>query len=227
MRGLFRGVCSPDLPANIVKTDSTAFRVLAIAILGLSVFAVWKFWFARRDVVRLSSRAENSVSRIVLAEEPIYLQRDPRWADDKIGGSGEPLRRVGCTICCLSMALAQHGISLDPSELNRRLKAVGGYTSRGWVRWESVGEITGAKVRVDIQTNPSHRELQDALKAGNPVLVKVLLSSAVQHWVLLVGCDQREYLMKDPLGDGKSLKLLSSLHSDILAVRIVVQGRFR
>jgi hypothetical protein len=38
-----------------------------------------------------------------------------------------------------------------------------------------------------------------------------------------VGRDQKEYLMKDPLGDGRSLEFLSSLGSDILAVRIVTR----
>jgi len=41
--------------------------------------------------------------------------------------------------------------------------------------------------------------------------------------VLLVGREGREYLMKDPLGDGKKLGLLSAYHSDILAVRIVAR----
>lgn len=50
---------------------------------------------------------------------------------------------------------------------------------------------------------------------------EVIVPTGVQHWVLLVGRDQKEYLMKDPLGDGKSLQPLSSLGSDILAVRVV------
>jgi hypothetical protein len=41
------------------------------------------------------------------------------------------------------------------------------------------------------------------------------------HWVLLVGREGREYLMKDPLGDGRTLGLLSSYNSNILAVRVV------
>jgi hypothetical protein len=38
--------------------------------------------------------------------------------------------------------------------------------------------------------------------------------------VLIVGREQKEYLMKDPLGNG-ALTPLSSLGSDILAVRVV------
>jgi len=74
---------------------------------------------------------------------------------------------------------------------------------------------------VILPQQPSHRDINAALAEGSPVLVKVILRSGVQHWVLFVGRDQREYLMKDSLGDGKSLQPLSSLGSDILAVRVV------
>jgi len=47
----------------------------------------------------------------------------------------------------------------------------------------------------------------------------------VQHWVLLVGRDGQEFLMKDPLDEKKTLKPLSSLGSKILAVRVVKNGR--
>jgi hypothetical protein len=42
-----------------------------------------------------------------------------------------------------------------------------------------------------------------------------------QHWVLLVGRDGHEFLMKDPLDATRSVRPLSSLHSPILAVRVV------
>jgi ABC-type bacteriocin/lantibiotic exporter with double-glycine peptidase domain len=162
-----------------------------------------------------------AVPRSVLPTEPIYLQTDPKWAGEKIGGSGEPLRWVGCTICCLSMALAHHGMQEDPGTLNRKLKESNGYNYRGWVKWETLRRITAERVRVILPQNPSHRDIDTALAEGSPVLVKVVLRSGVQHWVLLVGRDQKEYLMKDPLGDGKSLRPLSTLGSDILAVRVI------
>ncbi len=198
-----------------------AVRVVGIAVLGVVILAGWWFLPGRRAEVHLSPMSDEAVPRSVLTTAPSYLQTDPKWAREKIGGSGEPLRGVGCTICCLSMALAHHGIRLDPSELNRRLKEADGYTYRGWVKWDALRRITAEQVRVDLPQNPSHRDIESALGAGNPVLVKVILRSGAQHWVLLVGRDQKEYLMKNPLGDGKGLEPLSALGSDILAVRIV------
>src|SRR6186997_253292 len=59
---------------------------------------------------RLAPRTQEPVWRFVLSSRVHYLQRDRRWAADPIGGSEKPLGAVGCTVCCLSMALAQHGI---------------------------------------------------------------------------------------------------------------------
>lgn len=159
----------------------------------------------------------------MLAAETIYLQADPQWAHERIGGSNEELRSVGCTNCCLCMALAQHGIAMNPAELNQKLIQADGYTERGWIKWDALPDISQKRVRIDIPEKPSHRDIDTALAAGNPVLVKIVYRPGVLHWVLLVGREGREYLMKDPLGDGKNLGVLSAYHSDILAVRIVAK----
>ncbi|HEX5177664.1 MAG TPA: C39 family peptidase [Chthoniobacteraceae bacterium] len=157
----------------------------------------------------------------MLSSRAHYSQRDERWASEPIGGSGKPLRRVGCTVCCLSMALAQHGIQYTPRELNRTLKELDAYTSKGWVRWAAISQLTGGKVHAEILRRPRHQDINQALLAGNPVLVKVAPPSMVQHWVLLVGRDGREFLVKDPLDGTNLTKPLSALGSDILAVRVV------
>jgi len=198
-----------------------AATLVALLLTGLVALAAWWLLPGRRAEVRLSPVSAESVPRSTLPAVPIYLQTDPMWAGDKIGGSGEPLGRVGCTICCLSMALVHHGEPRDPGMLNRELKAADGYTYRGWVKWDAVRRITAEHVRVELPQQPSHRDIDAALAGGNPVLVKVVLRSGFQHWVLLVGRDQKEYLMKDPLGDGAGLRPLSVLGSDILAVRVV------
>src|SRR5215204_2562868 len=63
---------------------------------------------------KLPPRAEHAVARFVHRSGAHYLQRDKRWAAEPIGGSGKPLCAVGCTLCCLSMALAEQGIDLSP-----------------------------------------------------------------------------------------------------------------
>lgn len=205
----------------------TLFAVMTI--LAVAAIAGWWSWHCLHVPVKrttgngISPWADEEVPRSVLAAEKIYLQADPQWAHEKIGGSREELRAVGCTNCCLCMALAQHGIVLNPAELNQKLIQADGYTERGWIKWDVVGEVTQKHVRIDIPESPKHRDINQALAAGNPVLVKIVYRPGVLHWVLLVGRDGREYLMKDPLGDGKTLGLLSAYNSDILAVRIVTK----
>jgi hypothetical protein len=194
---------------------------LAVGLLVAAALGAWRYWPRKVDAVRLSPFSEQAVPRVAFATEPIYLQGDSRWADEKIGGSDEALRAVGCTICCLSMALSQHGITLNPSELNRKLKEHDGFTEQGWIKWDAIAAVSEKRARVELPSQPSHRDIDEALSAGCPVLVKVFLRPGVHHWVLLVGRDQKEYLMKDPLGDGKSLVPLSSIGSDIYAVRVV------
>jgi hypothetical protein len=210
-----------------MKTRTWFVVIAGLVAIGIFVWWCWPRLHPQPPVRHagggLSPWTEDAVPRTVLAAEKIYLQADPQWAHDKIGGSGEELRAVGCTNCCLCMALAQHGIPFTPAELNQKLIAADGYTERGWIKWDAIGAISQKRVRIDIPETPTHRDINQALAAGNPVLVKIVYRPGVLHWVLLVGREGNEYLMKDPLGDGKSLGLLSSYHSDIMAVRIVAK----
>ena len=180
---------------------------------------------ARRDptpgACNLPARTKEPVPRFAHTSGVYYRQRDKRWAAEPIGGSGKPLAAVGCTICCLSMALNQQGIDLKPAELNRELKKVNGFTSKGWLYWPAIAAITGGKVEAKILWHPTLSEIERALAAGDPVIVKVAPPPMIQHWVLLVGREGREFLMKDPLDHTQTVKPLSSLGSRILAARVV------
>ena len=143
---------------------------------------------------------------------------------EPIGGSSKPLGTVGCTVCCLSMALAQHGIDLTPSELNRALKKADGFTAKGWLFWPAIAQVTGGRARAEILWRPTLRQIEEELAAGNPVVVKIAPPPMIQHWVLLVGRDGRDFLVKDPLDGPARTKVLSALGSPILAARVVKRG---
>jgi hypothetical protein len=193
------------------------------ALLCASLLAGCSTPATRPPECRLPARTHDSSPHFALSSKTHYLQRDPRWAAEPIGGSGRPLGNVGCALCCLSMALSQYGIELTPAELNRELKQIDAFTSSGWVFWPAIESVTDGRARVEILHDPSHRDIEDALAIGQPVIVKVAPPNMIQHWVLLVGREGREFLMKDPLDEKKTL--LSSLGSKILAVRVVKSGR--
>ncbi|KXK56548.1 MAG: C39 family peptidase [Chlorobi bacterium] len=157
---------------------------------------------------------------MALMDIPLYLQTAPQWKEVRLGGSNEAFSSTGCVVCCVSMALAHHGIAIPPDVLNAQLALKGGFTERGWLRWRAVEELTNHAITIETPY-PSHQEIDDALKAGNPVIVRVMIGAAIPHWVLVVGKRGMEYLMNDPLGEGIAAEPLRRFRSEISAVRIV------
>ncbi|MHC4155903.1 MAG: hypothetical protein ACYST6_13395 [Planctomycetota bacterium] len=151
----------------------------------------------------------------------IYLQTDARWADDKVGGSGEKMRAVGCTVCCVSMALEHCGFAVDPGRLNGLLKEDHGYTRRGWIRWFAVSKLADDRISVEIPGKPTAEIIDSTLGSGYPVIAKVMIGPRVPHWVLIVGKEDGDYLIKDPLGDGRGLEKLSKYKSGVCSIRIL------
>ena len=156
-----------------------------------------------------------------IIETPVYRQHDRAWEGERIGGTGETLGRVGCTVCCLAMGLGHFGIQQTPKELNERLKANNGFSLRGWLRWEAVSRLTDGKVYVDFRAPLKHETIDAALKAGQPVLAKVFINRVITHWVLVVGKEGTEYLIEDPLGSGQKPTRLSGYSSGVHAIRIL------
>ena len=203
-----------------MRPFSRLFLAIVVLLLAGGAAVLWRRANRPRDTTRLAPRSPENIERTLLASETFHLQTDPRWADETVGGSGERLASVGCTLCCVSTAQSHHGLSISPGELNRRIKEAGGYTERGWIKWSAFDQIAKGFARIVVPDAPSHRDIDDALRKGNPVLVKVLLSPGVNHWVLLVGRDGHEYLIKDPLRTARDIVPLSIIGSDIYAVRI-------
>jgi ABC-type bacteriocin/lantibiotic exporter with double-glycine peptidase domain len=119
------------------------------------------------------------------------------------------------------MALDRFGVRLSPAELNHALKTHNGYTARGWIKWDAVVAVSEGKVRVESISAPTHHDIDAALKNGELVLAKMFLNRVIPHWVVVVGKDGTDYLIRDPMGDGHRLEALTKFHSDIYGIRIV------
>jgi|ERR1700677_276003 len=152
--------------------------------------------------------------------EPFYLQRDARWKDETIGGSGERISAVGCTLCCISMAFTHLGVAVTPEEFNDYLKAHDGYNEKGWLKWGEAAGLSKGKIALFPMT-PTYENIDDAIRSRELVVAKVLLHGLVPHWVLIVGKEGQEYMVKNPLNDRLDLEKLSSLSGRIESIRIV------
>lgn len=188
-----------------------------ILLVGLGLVG-WQL--RERNSSPISAQGGTSFQNFTALETPGYLQNDDRWKDEKIG-DGERLGDVGCAICALAMALDHFGIHWTPKELNNQLKTHDGYTWRGWLKWQAVSSITGNKIAIETVRKPSHADIDAALTNKFPVAAKLLINGTIPHWVLIVGKQGTNYLMRDPLGNGHSLEPVSKYESDIFGVRIV------
>ena len=116
-------------PMKISRKRSFWFGLLTVLVLAV----VW----GKRGLLerfRAIPAKGGEAMTVGVMMTPHYLQRDPRWADETVGGTGERLARVGCTVCSLAMALDYHGMTATPKELNHFLKEHDGYTLRGWLK---------------------------------------------------------------------------------------------
>lgn len=83
---------------------------------------------------------------------PLYSQRDPEWAGDRLGpdAGGGTLGGAGCAVTCAAMMATAHGMAITPRELNKVLAQRGGFSAvkqgapRNQLRWEFIPEVCPA-----------------------------------------------------------------------------------
>lgn len=151
-----------------------------------------------------------------------FCQTDPRWAEVELGTSGCKLGTHGCLVCSTAMATSSLGVRLSPEELNERLKHHDGFQPQGWLIWNAVSRVTEGKLTADYHPRPRHAWMDEALKAGAFPVIAYPLPNGARHWVLVVGKEGLDYLVRDPLTDEpKKPVKLSTLTDRILAVRVV------
>lgn len=192
---------------------------LALILLGIAVFA-WTLLRPQTSSGGIAVRGGAPLNLQVARILPHYPQKDATWSAERIGGSGESIGAVGCTLCCVGMAFDHFGISgHDPGTLNATLIAKSGYTARGWIRWNSVEEASGGRIRVQVHNAPSHEQIDADLQSGRLVLAKFYLPLGIPHWVLICGKKGDDYLIKDPALSTPGLVRLSTRADLIVATR--------
>lgn len=197
--------------------------ILSLLILAAVLIGVHALWKARA-ATHIAVTGGRAMSIRLPAPGPHFLQSDARWAAEKIGGSAETLRRVGCAMCSVASAARFLGEDTDPLTLNRALIAQGGYTSQGWLVWSVIGNIFENRIEVTVHNRPSHAELDRALERGEYAIVKFILPMGIPHWVVVVGKEGQDYLVHDPLLSAPEPIPLSRRASGIYSVRVVRRG---
>ncbi len=192
-----------------------AWIIIAIGVAG-SLFMIMKF---NKPTSQPIASSGGEALNITLKDFAYYIQNDPKWGDLKIGETKEYLSDVDCTLTCSSMALDCLGIKLAPDELNKQLTTNKGFTRSGWLIWSALENV--ANVEVELSNNPSYQNIDQTLKSGIPVIVKIQIDEKYTHWVLIIGKKGKEYLIKDPLDRRKRITKISEQSSKIYATRII------
>ncbi|MFK5975193.1 MAG: cysteine peptidase family C39 domain-containing protein [Sulfurovum sp.] len=196
-------------------------KKLLIGIFAIIIIVIGLNLWMERD----KSKAISNVSITTIKNIPtidvsaFYKQRDKKWASDKLGNTSETLGKVGCLVCSIGMNLSYYGIDMNPKEINKKLTTVDGYTFRGWLIWNKLSKITEDKVSV-LFPKLSHENIDKNLLTNTPVLAKLFIHRIIPHWVLIVGKKDGEYIILDPLAEGKVTNF-SSYDSYIYSIRVL------
>lgn len=198
-------------------------RVLIVAILLGVVLVGGTYLVLTRTAGQLPpipSRGGASSVSLSVSNVPVYLQNDPQWGSDTIGGSNETMAAAGCTVTCTAMALTAIGYRIDPQRLNADLKQREGFTPQGYLIWGTVSEVTAGQAQVAFPLL-THEAIEEELAENRPVIAKIMLSERVPHWVLIIGKQGDEFLVLDPLNPAKQPIALSSRAKSIHAIRAI------
>jgi len=173
--------------------------LLLLVSLAAGGFFAWHWidgWTAKSNAVE--PRGGLYFPRTVLHDVPHFAQADRRWADDRLGSTRGSLGAEGCAVAAAAMVLASYGADLDPGRLNRFLQGHGGYTERGWIYWEKAAEFAPELAEHVYEDDASHFLIDWNLLRGNPVIVRLRYPDGITHFVVIVGKQGHEYLVRDP-----------------------------
>jgi len=134
-----------------------------------------------------------------------FSQRDPRWADIRLGLSGqETIGLAGCLMTCVASLVRDiAGLDTDPGRLNRWLARNGGYLDGNLFVFASVAKL-GLKLKDVVpcmQTAAPVGRITETLAAGGGVLVKVDFDpggAIQQHWVRVLELKADDAVVMDP-----------------------------
>ncbi|HIP29309.1 MAG TPA: hypothetical protein EYG83_00650 [Sulfurospirillum arcachonense] len=194
--------------------------LITITLLIILVIVLWKKFQPVERVGAITSISSTKTQNIEPIKIPsFYNQRDKRWASEKLGNTNETVGKVGCLVSSVCMNFSYYNKDITPKEMNSKLRELGGYTSRGWLIWGRLTDISEDKLSVSFP-KLSHKRIDTYLLEKKPVLAKVYIHKVIPHWVLIVGKKNSEYLMLDPLTNGEESKV-SSYGNYIYSIRIL------
>jgi hypothetical protein len=129
---------------------------------------------------------------------PAFAQDDHRWSSVRLGPSADTLGDEGCAVTSAAMVVAFYGIKTDPRQLNNFLTKAGGFSHDGLIHWRLVPAIAPSYLKLAYNGYPSYELIDSNLLEKNPVIAIVRLPDGAYHFVVIVGKEGPNYLIRDP-----------------------------
>lgn len=152
-----------------------------------------------------------------------YNQRDANWGNNFIGYSSEKVWEVGCLLTSYAMVSTHFGSNVTPGDV----AATSDYFALGTAFFRQPGPAPSGH-SVSYVTNPSISQLQDEVKAGNPVIAGMSANGGPypshysDHWIVLRGVDgSGNFIINDPWYQGA----MSAMFSDHYAGWTIIEAR--
>ncbi|MEI6416288.1 MAG: C39 family peptidase [Verrucomicrobiota bacterium] len=185
--------------------------ILAVALLMTA-------WFWKRPISGVGGLP--ILGRIEIPVTP-FFQEDPRWAAEVLGASPcDTLGSAGCAVTSAAMVLASYGVMVDPKALNQYLIAHNGYEGDSWIKWEVAAEYPPGVAEHRYEDLPSYGLIDWNLLCGNPVIVRIRRATGNTHFMVIVGKQGFNYLIRDPAAQGlRGVYPFSQLGAPIEALR--------
>lgn len=152
---------------------------------------------------------------------PLLLQGDPRWGHDPLALSVHTMGQVGCAVSSAAMVMKYYGFDTDPGRLNNFLRDNGGYDEDNDLLWEGPPKLAPGKVQKAYEDLPSYYLIDSNLRRGNPVIVRLRFPNGITHFVVVMGKQGFDYLIRDPSHAGltKGVYPLKEICKNIEALR--------
>ena len=153
-----------------------------------------------------------------------YLQNDPKWSADKLGDSTETMGGAGCLVTSITTAMDYHGIKYTPQEVNDIFVKSDVFDENGQVIWVN---IKNAVPEIDYKYDRvfSTKTIENLLDEGLLPIIKVRYKgTGIYHWVVVVGSDDTDFFVMDPLNQDKIPIKLSEHGGKAYAYRVLVHS---
>jgi hypothetical protein len=201
-----------------MKISKFKIGVSLLAVGSLILFAYVVFAFYIKNIgIELNTDKNLDYSQ----EVEYFLQNDPIWANQKLGNSSYTLAKQGCTVTAVAMILRFFGNDeINPGILNKELIKNEAYTKNGQLLWYKLEEIY--PVEYSFRRVFSAGTLEKDLQKGILPIVRVKYGGKeLEHWVLVVGADGKDFLIMDPLNKNETLTRLGE-YGKVYAYRVIV-----